>query len=361
MSTPPSVPMTFEQAWAKKVAEEGYQYGEDALEQVRFGWDICAEYSNVIPAKPVGREKALLRAATQLFMSNRIQPGKLEKLRQAINEYGRPGSVYLAVDSKPDVDSKAGRCTLCEQREATICIGCQAENIALAALNTPADDHVECERDLGEKDLIIASGKQLVDEQAAEIATLNKLLAAFAKRDAEDEDWDDKELPEDDLISKAHPMQTKRFDLYNEAMRLVGAKQSKGALVDLVNWLLFRLAPGPPSIVQVITRDIGPSALCDRLMPSGERCTNWYGHGHRDEDALRPASSPTPRNPQAFACHKHGLTNGEKTCPKCKAGALQRWANAKAAYDVKGSMSLTAVWQEFKDAEEALLALARAE
>ena len=30
---------TFDEAWAKKVTE-GYQYGPDALEQVRFGWEI---------------------------------------------------------------------------------------------------------------------------------------------------------------------------------------------------------------------------------------------------------------------------------------------------------------------------------
>lgn len=30
---------TFEQAWAEKEAE-GYQYGRDALEQVRFGWEL---------------------------------------------------------------------------------------------------------------------------------------------------------------------------------------------------------------------------------------------------------------------------------------------------------------------------------
>lgn len=33
---------TFEQAWAEKEAQ-GYQYGEDALEGVRFGWQIHAE------------------------------------------------------------------------------------------------------------------------------------------------------------------------------------------------------------------------------------------------------------------------------------------------------------------------------
>lgn len=31
---------TFEEAWAAK-EREGYQYGEDALEQVRFGWELA--------------------------------------------------------------------------------------------------------------------------------------------------------------------------------------------------------------------------------------------------------------------------------------------------------------------------------
>lgn len=33
---------SFENAWHEKV-KEGYQYGEDALEQVRFGWEIAVE------------------------------------------------------------------------------------------------------------------------------------------------------------------------------------------------------------------------------------------------------------------------------------------------------------------------------
>jgi len=34
--------ITFEEAWAKKEAA-GYQYGQDALEQVRVGWDLAME------------------------------------------------------------------------------------------------------------------------------------------------------------------------------------------------------------------------------------------------------------------------------------------------------------------------------
>lgn len=52
---------------------------------------------------------------------------------------------------------------------------------------------------------------------------------------------DDTPIPEDAEIYAAHPLETGRHDLYNEAMRLVGAKHTKGALVELVNWLLLRL------------------------------------------------------------------------------------------------------------------------
>lgn len=52
---------------------------------------------------------------------------------------------------------------------------------------------------------------------------------------------EDQPLPEDDAITAAHPAYSdKHHDLYLEAMRMVGAKRSKGALVDLVCWLLVR-------------------------------------------------------------------------------------------------------------------------
>ncbi len=50
----------------------------------------------------------------------------------------------------------------------------------------------------------------------------------------------DKPLPEDEEIAAAHPLNTGEHALYAEAMRLIGAKHSKGALVDLVNWLLWK-------------------------------------------------------------------------------------------------------------------------
>jgi hypothetical protein len=53
---------------------------------------------------------------------------------------------------------------------------------------------------------------------------------------------DDDPIPEDKLILAAHPTRSGHHKLYAEAFRMVGAKRSKFALVDLVNWLLVRLA-----------------------------------------------------------------------------------------------------------------------
>lgn len=51
---------------------------------------------------------------------------------------------------------------------------------------------------------------------------------------------DEKALPEYYEINKVHPTRSGDHATYAEAMRLVGARQSKYALVDLVNWLLHR-------------------------------------------------------------------------------------------------------------------------
>jgi hypothetical protein len=52
---------------------------------------------------------------------------------------------------------------------------------------------------------------------------------------------DDQPLPEDKAIDAAHPINDERNDeLYEEALRLVGARRSKYGLVELVTWLLAR-------------------------------------------------------------------------------------------------------------------------
>lgn len=77
-------------------------------------------------------------------------------------------------------------------------------------------------------------GQQVAAAQGA-------LKAALAEAPPEFE-WtvNDKPLPEDDEIKAVFPTRSGNFRRYEEAVRLVGAKRSKYALVDLVNWLLSR-------------------------------------------------------------------------------------------------------------------------
>lgn len=51
MTTKTASTATFEQAWAVK-EKEGYQYGEDALEQVRFGWELRAQQPETLKTFP---------------------------------------------------------------------------------------------------------------------------------------------------------------------------------------------------------------------------------------------------------------------------------------------------------------------
>lgn len=77
-------------------------------------------------------------------------------------------------------------------------------------------------------------------------ADVSSLAVAFGRVREEALAWDedDRPLPEDEAIEAASPWHdgpNARHDLHGEAMRLVGAKRSKGSLVDLVNWLLHRV------------------------------------------------------------------------------------------------------------------------
>lgn len=73
-------------------------------------------------------------------------------------------------------------------------------------------------------------------------ARLAELLAATRRETLQlDEGWiteDDKPIAEDALIDEAFPTRSREHGTYQDAMRMVGAKYTKGALLALVNWLL---------------------------------------------------------------------------------------------------------------------------
>lgn len=110
-------------------------------------------------------------------------------------------------------------------------------------------------RDAAEQQFIALGGNKFVKEPDAiaelvvpdcmprvrfSAADIELMRSEVAEHDA-GMPWDDRPLPEDEAIKAAHPNRTDRQDLYGEAMRLVGAKRSKWALIELVNWLLTRI------------------------------------------------------------------------------------------------------------------------
>ena len=52
--------------------------------------------------------------------------------------------------------------------------------------------------------------------------------------------WADRDDEYTDAINEAHPTNTNRHDVYEKAMRLVGNRHSKYALINLVNYLLVK-------------------------------------------------------------------------------------------------------------------------
>lgn len=78
-------------------------------------------------------------------------------------------------------------------------------------------------------------------------------------------------------IMASHPMQTRRFDLHAEAMRLVGERHAKGDLVDLVNWLLHRIESAKPQLYEPLPRKSGCSDWCALKQGRSTTCDcDWF-------------------------------------------------------------------------------------
>lgn len=79
---PANIP-SFEEAWKVKEAE-GYQYGKDALEQVRFGWELRSQF-------PTNKEQLIQNiidgANYALREFGDDYEGRLSQLREAIEAY----------------------------------------------------------------------------------------------------------------------------------------------------------------------------------------------------------------------------------------------------------------------------------
>lgn len=84
------------------------------------------------------------------------------------------------------------------------------------------------------------SGMPFADQDIEPYATAKRRAIAAGLLLSDEPVWNqDQPLPEDAEIAEAQPVKSGRHATYIEAMRLVGAKHSKGALVSLMNWLLL--------------------------------------------------------------------------------------------------------------------------
>lgn len=85
----------------------------------------------------------------------------------------------------------------------------------------------------------------------------NRLHLQIDRLEHAAEGWEDEEdqpLAEDHAIAAAFPTRSERHETYAEAMRLVGAKRSKLALVSLVNWILTRAEVAEDKLDVVLAR-----------------------------------------------------------------------------------------------------------
>jgi len=98
-------------------------------------------------------------------------------------------------------------------------------------------------------------------------------------------DWLDKPIPEDNAIDSAFPTISKRHDLYAHAMRMVGARRSKGSLVALVNWLLVR-ADGTPTALDLAAIETRAAAANDYEDDDPDQVTEFLAHALVDVHAL---------------------------------------------------------------------------
>lgn len=76
-------------------------------------------------------------------------------------------------------------------------------------------------------------------------ATEESLCISDAAATQEPDHWNDRDDQWTEEIKASHPVKTKAYHHYDTAMKMVGARHSKGALVDLVCWLLQKADTHP--------------------------------------------------------------------------------------------------------------------
>lgn len=172
---------------------------------------------------------------------------------------------------------------------------------------------------------------RIEEERKKEHAESDALITRIIKLEAEinrtsKDEWDDRPIPEDAEIHAAFPTRSERHDLYVEAMRLVGAKRSKGELVKLVNWLLHRAQPATHAPDHEVAR-----AFLWRIL-GHHPATNHVAElarllararGHYELLRTRFEAGELPESDEAMLGHRL------VTCVRMRDGSLRPWSKRK--------------------------------
>jgi len=84
--------LSFESVWAKQ-EEQGFQYGEEALQQVRFGWELAlAQLSQVELTAELKADWAVLKSRLDAYMATCHKQGsKLTRMERILLEHSIEG------------------------------------------------------------------------------------------------------------------------------------------------------------------------------------------------------------------------------------------------------------------------------
>lgn len=106
-------------------------------------------------------------------------------------------------------------------------------------------------------------------ERDAALAAQKQAEAEYADLLEPDYSDHDKPIPEDEAIKAAHPIRTGKHAVYVRALEMVSAKHSKGALVEMVNWLLVEIEKHDEVSAKAIEslRAERDAALCFEVTP----------------------------------------------------------------------------------------------
>ena len=118
---------------------------------------------------------------------------------------------------------------------------------ALDALSRPFDEEAEFETAVRVYQMLYDADEEEARRSAR--ANISYDIARAILSAIPPEDWHDQQLPEDNEIAAALPAASGDRESYQEAERLVGARRSKRALIELVAWLIHR-HPAEPEPAQ---------------------------------------------------------------------------------------------------------------